>query len=139
MHLYCVLQAKQRNHLEAELHVQYGHHLFGEGDFEEALAQLGMSSGSNAISLLHLFPSLASPSLLQPLMHLTPGKPAYTLQSSPMVLKPLGFDRYERIIKSIFSCLHGNTNTKEHITGSCWMVALQMLTKRSRLGLKVDQ
>lgn len=129
------MQAKQRNQLEAELHVQYGHHLFGEGDFEEALAQLGMSSGSNAISLLHLFPSLASPGLLQPLMHLTPGKPAYTLQSSPMVLKPLGFDRYERDEQKSVQLF----TRKHHIIGNCWMVALQMLTKPSRIGLKVGQ
>lgn len=67
------MQAKQRNKLEAELHVQYGHHLYAAGDFEEAFAQLGMSSGSNAISLLHLFPSLASPALLHPMLHLAPG------------------------------------------------------------------
>lgn len=70
-----LVQAKQRNKLEAELHMRYGHHLFAEGDFEESLAQLGMSSGSNAISLLHLFPSLASPAFLQPMLHLTPGAP----------------------------------------------------------------
>ena len=94
-----------------------------------------MSSGSNAISLLHLFPSLASPGLLQPLMHLTPGKPASTLQSSPMVLKPLEFDRHERYDKKSVQL----STQKHHIIGNCWMVTLQMLIKRSRLGLKVGQ
>lgn len=61
--------------LEDEIHQRYGHHLFGKGEYDEGLAQMGMSSSSNPVTLLHLFPSLASPNLLQPVSHLLPGDP----------------------------------------------------------------
>ena len=67
------LQTTPPTQLEDEIHIRYGHSLFGKGEYDEGLAQLGMSSSSNPVTLLLLFPSLASPSLLQPISHLTPG------------------------------------------------------------------
>lgn len=68
-----LLQAEPHKQLEDEIHIRFGHHLLGRGEVDEGLAQLSMASSSNPVTLLHLFPSLAAPSLLQPLSHLAPG------------------------------------------------------------------
>jgi len=67
------MQTEPNRQLEDGIHIRYGHHLFGRGEFDEGLAQMGMSSTSNPVTLLHLFPSLASPALLHPVSHLVPG------------------------------------------------------------------
>ncbi|KAL0024599.1 hypothetical protein WJX77_001647 [Trebouxia sp. C0004] len=77
-------QTEPNRQLEDGIHIRYGHHLFGRGDFDEGLAQMGMSSSSNPVTLLHLFPSLASPALLQPVSHLVPGV------KLPKVAEPTG-------------------------------------------------
>lgn len=69
------MQSEPVRRLEDELNLRYGHYLFGKGEYDEGLAQMGMSSSSNPVMLLHLFPSLASPNLLQPVSHLLPGDP----------------------------------------------------------------
>lgn len=67
------MQSEPVRRLEDEINLRYGHYLFGKGEYDEGLAQMGMSSSSNPVMLLHLFPSLASPNLLQPVSHLLPG------------------------------------------------------------------
>ena len=67
------MQTEPNRQLEDGIHIRYGHHLFGRGEFDEGLGQMGMSSTSNPVTLLHLFPSLASPALLQPVSHLVQG------------------------------------------------------------------
>lgn len=67
------VQSEPVRRLGDEINLRYGHYLFGKGEYDEGLAQMGMSSSSNPVMLLHLFPSLASPNLLQPVSHLLPG------------------------------------------------------------------
>ncbi|BDA43540.1 Vam6/Vps39-like protein [Coccomyxa sp. Obi] len=59
-------QAKRR--LSDTLHVRYGHHLFAHGEYDEAMAHFGMCSSASPVVLLRLFPSLASPAMLEPLL-----------------------------------------------------------------------
>ena len=54
--------------LNDRLHIRYGHQLYGQGEFEEALGHLSMVSYPNPVILLRLFPSLAPETLLQPLL-----------------------------------------------------------------------
>ncbi|KAA6422986.1 MAG: vam6 Vps39 isoform X1 [Trebouxia sp. A1-2] len=77
-------QTEPNRLLKDGIHIRYGHHLFGRGEFDEGLAQMGMTSSSNPVTLLHLFPSLASPALLQPVSHLVPGV------KLPKVAEPTG-------------------------------------------------
>ena len=49
------------------LHTRYGHRLYAEGEFDEAMAHFGMCTDANPMVLLRLFPSLVPPSLLEPL------------------------------------------------------------------------
>ena len=67
-------QGGERTQLEDMLHTSYAHHLFARGEYEEAMAQVGMCSYSNPIVLLRLFPSLASREMLEPVAHQVPGQ-----------------------------------------------------------------
>ncbi len=49
------------------LRIRFGHRLFAEGDYDEAMAYFGMCSNASPLVLLNLFPSLAPPTLLEPL------------------------------------------------------------------------
>lgn len=67
------VQSQERVALDDMLHTCYGQHLFGEGHYDEAMAQFGMCSYSNPVVLLRLFPSLACADLLEPVEHLAAG------------------------------------------------------------------
>ena len=56
------------------LRIRYGHRLFADGDFDEAMAYFGMCSNASPLVLLNLFPSLAPPPLLEPLQKTISGK-----------------------------------------------------------------
>lgn len=62
-----LLQAEERAEVSNALHTRYGHRLYAEGEFDEAMAHFGMCTDANPMVLLRLFPSLAPPSLLEPL------------------------------------------------------------------------
>lgn len=49
------------------LRIRYGHRLFAEEEFDEAMAYFGMCSNASPLVLLNLFPSLAPSALLEPL------------------------------------------------------------------------
>ena len=55
------------------LRIRFGHRLFAEGDFDEAMAYFGMCSNASPLVLLNLFPSLAPPALLEPLQNTISG------------------------------------------------------------------
>ena len=61
------LQEQDRREVLNALRIRYGHRLFAEGDFDEAMAYFGMCSNASPLVLLNLFPSLAPPALLGPL------------------------------------------------------------------------
>ncbi len=67
-------QAEARRTLNDTLHIQYGHHLFASKEYDEAMAHFGMCSSASPVVLLRLFPSLASPAMLEPLLHTVAGK-----------------------------------------------------------------
>lgn len=69
-------QAAERTALTDDLHIQYGHHLFGQGDFEGAFSQLALCSYANPVILLRLFPSLTSEALLESLIPSLAGNPS---------------------------------------------------------------
>lgn len=49
------------------MHTRLGYQLFAESEFDEAMAHFGMCSDASPVVLLHLFPSLAPPHLIQAL------------------------------------------------------------------------
>ena len=55
------------------MHMRFGVHLFGEGDYDGAMAHFGMCSRATPVLLLKLFPSLAPTALMEPIAHCFPG------------------------------------------------------------------
>lgn len=64
---------EEQAELESELHMRVGIQLFAEGDYDEAMAHVGMCSSGTPVLLLSLFPSLAPRALLQPVTLCFPG------------------------------------------------------------------
>ena len=62
------MQAREQKALTDSLHIQYGHHLFDQGDHEGAYSHFAMCSYANPVILLKLFPSLASETLIASLL-----------------------------------------------------------------------
>lgn len=78
------------------LRIRFGHRLFAEGDFDEAMAYFGMCSNASPLVLLNLFPSLAPPTLLEPLQNTISG--ALLLLLSPNIpLVSVSGRRIERV------------------------------------------
>lgn len=80
------MQAEERREVQNELHTRYGYCLFAEGEFDDAMAHFGMCSNANPLVLLHLFPSLAAPRLLQPLEETISGVPHDGLRKPPVAV-----------------------------------------------------
>lgn len=53
--------------------MRLGIQLFAEGDYDEAMAHVGMCSRATPVLLLSLFPSLAPRALLEPVTPCFPG------------------------------------------------------------------
>lgn len=64
---------EERAELESELHMRVGIQLFADGDYDEAMAHVGMCSSATPVLLLSLFPSLAPRALLEPVTPCFPG------------------------------------------------------------------
>lgn len=62
-----LMQQAEKVEVLNALRIRYGHRLFAEGDFDQAMANFGMCSNASPLVLLNLFPSLAPPGLLEPL------------------------------------------------------------------------
>ena len=74
------MQAAERGELESEMHMRFGVHLFGEGDYDGAMAHFGMCSAATPVLLLKLFPSLAPTALMEPIAPCFPGAPSAFLR-----------------------------------------------------------
>jgi len=79
------MQAEERAELESEMHMRFGVHLFGEGDYDGAMAHFGMCSAATPVLLLKLFPSLAPTALMEPIAPCFPG--AHSLAYLPLVTR----------------------------------------------------
>lgn len=66
---------EERRRLNDRLHRRYGHAQFAAGEYEEAMAHFGMCSDASPVVLLRLFPSLAAPEALEPLLPSRAGVP----------------------------------------------------------------
>ncbi len=79
------MQAEERAELESEMHMRFGVHLFGEGDYDGAMAHFGMCSTATPVLLLKLFPSLAPTALMEPIAPCFPGAHRLTYQRQSCV------------------------------------------------------
>ena len=73
------------------MHMRFGVHLFGDGDYDGAMAHFGMCSRATPVLLLKLFPSLAPTALMDPVAPCFPGTIAHTTTLTSMLLRSLGF------------------------------------------------
>ena len=55
------------------MHMRFGVHLFGDGDYDGAMAHFGMCSRATPVLLLKLFPSLVPTALMDPVAPWFPG------------------------------------------------------------------
>ena len=112
----CV-QAEERTELESEMHMRFGVHLFGEGDYDGAMAHFGMCSRATPVLLLKLFPSLAPTALMEPIAPCFPG----ARHSMPPSWK-FGNQAWE--------CQHGGCGCSCSVCISCCSLSLLLRSHR---------